>query len=545
MNYLVENMTRAPSQVLVRSASTFGEEAAKVLGKILEESLKNCTNDITQCVKESTGIASKKVGKAVQGFGQTFKETGVEGFTEWGIGIERAFYHLGQKIETGLTNSTGRFTSSVQDTIQNSLETIDGTIKQSTHHVTDSLSQQVPAWKRLFQKELIVVLVCLVLLSLAVFMWSLSVFLSLFSAPSTPYYYYPPQVIGKGGEVIQSTYHNHRNATNTLGGVPPIVHIANILIYLLFASLVGYAIYVWSTKQSTSNSTPSTPSKTYLSPSKEHKHKRTLSPSTDEVSQILDSPKVFLLIVGCFGFFAGNVGNQLSYSFNLVLLIVILLIVVLLIYKSLAFNLIYVVYKRYKRYQEFCKWETQNTTKPVTVEQKQKTETIAAKPRRFSTVATATEVSQTIEVQTEAIMTDEELQTESPLQEPIQLHQKQSKHHHNEEYQNIKKIDADNLRKQLLSNTGNSEEKDNKQNNLYIETNNKSTTPTIIDPTTATITERRKSIDTVNIHVTAPTDEPDEQTKPKHFRTRSGSSPAIITPIHVRALSTDADHPLL
>mgnify|MGYP001044188656 CR=1 FL=1 len=180
MNFLVENMTRAPSQVLVRSASSLGEEAAKVLGKIIEESLKNCTSDITACIKDCTTIFSNKVSKSVSGFGQVFKETGVEGFTEWGIGIERAFYHLGQKIETGLYNSSGRMMSDVRSVVHETVDQLDRSVRDGSQYVTDHLMmRQVSRWRREFHRELMVVTVFMFIICLSIFLYCLYPLLSL------------------------------------------------------------------------------------------------------------------------------------------------------------------------------------------------------------------------------------------------------------------------------------------------------------------------------------------------------------------------------
>jgi hypothetical protein len=52
MDYVFDALARVPSQVLVKSSSSFGEEAAKVIGVYVEESLKNATDDITSTGKE-------------------------------------------------------------------------------------------------------------------------------------------------------------------------------------------------------------------------------------------------------------------------------------------------------------------------------------------------------------------------------------------------------------------------------------------------------------------------------------------------------------
>jgi hypothetical protein len=175
MDYLVDTLTRAPSQVLVKSATSFGEEAAKIFGAVLEESLKNCTDDITTSIKESTSTVSKRLEKTIDKFGGAFKETGVEGFTEWGIAIERAFLHVGSRIETGLVNSSSRLAASIQNGLQETSNSLHDTIKESVIEVSERLGvEQVREAQKTFKTEITVLLSCIILVSVGAFLFFLS-----------------------------------------------------------------------------------------------------------------------------------------------------------------------------------------------------------------------------------------------------------------------------------------------------------------------------------------------------------------------------------
>lgn len=87
MEYVVDTLAKAPSQVFIKSASSLGEEAAKVLGGIIDESITNCTDDITATVKESTDEICSTLKEAIHDFGGAFKETGIQAFNDWGYSI--------------------------------------------------------------------------------------------------------------------------------------------------------------------------------------------------------------------------------------------------------------------------------------------------------------------------------------------------------------------------------------------------------------------------------------------------------------------------
>jgi len=380
MNYLVENMTRAPSQVLVRSASTFGEEAAKVLGKIIEESLKNCTNDITTCIKDCTTIVSKKLGKSVSGFGQTFKETGIEGFTEWGIGIERAFYHLGQKLETGLYNASGRVVSGMQETVDKSVDRVDEAVRDGTRHVSDHLlMKQVPAWKSEFQRELNIVLGCAVLICASLFIWSMCTLLSLLfvgggggGGGNNAYYAHYPYTASSsrsnGVELNGTSSTSSPDSTQRFPVVVPFVSplsfVFNALFCVVFASLIGYALYIWDNKSKvvaakSSDSSVSNEENGRGGDSTRKPNERSLTPSTNDISRILENPKVLLFIVGSIGFFAGTIGQQITSQFNSFLLLVLLVLVATIVYQAFTFQVSYQVFKWFKKFQQFREWEKQ------------------------------------------------------------------------------------------------------------------------------------------------------------------------------------------
>ncbi|KAL0487885.1 4 TM domain-containing transmembrane protein Cdc6d [Acrasis kona] len=175
MDYLVDTLTRAPSQVLVKSATTFGEEAARILGAVLEETIKNCTDDVTNTVTDNTKIITKALVKIFDRFGTAFKETGVEGFTEWGIAIERAFLHVGSKMESGLTNSSGKLVAGIRESVEDGGAVLNTTIKDSIKDVTEKFGvEQVKQAKKTFDTEIKTVIFCIVIITFGLFTWLLS-----------------------------------------------------------------------------------------------------------------------------------------------------------------------------------------------------------------------------------------------------------------------------------------------------------------------------------------------------------------------------------
>lgn len=363
MNYLVENMTRAPSQIIMKSASVFGEEAAKLLGKSIDETMKNCTNDITASLKECTIIIAKKLEKSVNSFGMTFKETGIDAFTEWGIAIERAFYHLGHKVETGFYNAAGRLSASVQETLDTNIDKIGNNVRESTQNMTDNLFiKHIPMWKNQFQKELNILMASILLLCSSVFLWACCSFVSLLMPPSaqSPYISYSEKQL--------TALNNSESTVIVQRTSPPFVYLLNIILCAIFAALFGYAIYVWDNKNSdketdiTDSSIGATDSTSGVYISKQKKE-RTLGPSTDAISRVLNSSKTFVIGVGILGFFAGNVGHQLTSLFNPFLLLLMLSCVALLVYRAFAFRIIFEMYKIYKRYQAFREWEKLHSDK--------------------------------------------------------------------------------------------------------------------------------------------------------------------------------------
>lgn len=77
MDYIVDTLTKAPSQVLVKSASTFGEEAAKIIGGYIDESAKNVSDDVCTAVRDGASELSSTLKGSLSGFMDKFKETGI------------------------------------------------------------------------------------------------------------------------------------------------------------------------------------------------------------------------------------------------------------------------------------------------------------------------------------------------------------------------------------------------------------------------------------------------------------------------------------
>lgn len=77
MDYLVDTLTRAPSQVLVKSATQFGEEAAKILGSHVEETVKCVSDDVNDTIRTTARDLSSQLAESVSGFQDKFKETGL------------------------------------------------------------------------------------------------------------------------------------------------------------------------------------------------------------------------------------------------------------------------------------------------------------------------------------------------------------------------------------------------------------------------------------------------------------------------------------
>ena len=178
MDYLVDTLTKTPKQALLTSSKTFGEEAAKVFGSIIEESLKNATNDITTSLDTNVEKADKLIKKVAIDFGDKFEESLISSFTEWGYAIERAFVALGAKIETGIVNTAYKICSSVEDISENKIKDLTDCIDDVGTKISNSIDQfginQVKSFKIEFYKEINIIIYSILLISISIFIFTLS-----------------------------------------------------------------------------------------------------------------------------------------------------------------------------------------------------------------------------------------------------------------------------------------------------------------------------------------------------------------------------------
>ncbi|EFC45812.1 HMG box family protein [Naegleria gruberi] len=339
MEYLVDALTRAPTQVLVKSATQFGEDAARVLGAAIEESLKNCTEEITTSIKENLRVSGKGISKELDKFSQVFKETAVEGFTEWGIGIERAFYHLGHKLENGLNNTANRLAVQLDTSIENNLSKIDLTVRDSVDVFSKGfLKEQVPHWRNSFMRELNIVMICLLLVSIGIFILCMSW---------------------------------------ALGGYQIITHILtkefSTLCFLIFAVINGISLYIWSKSLKEGESSNA---------SVQQQSEEAATPNTKWVRNIITeqhfyykkNPQLMLIFVGCLSFLMGHLGRDVfSFSsfltpssgivfqalthltswFHILIILILMIAITLIINKILLFQVTLKVYTLWKDWMKF------------------------------------------------------------------------------------------------------------------------------------------------------------------------------------------------
>ncbi|KAL9644904.1 hypothetical protein ABK040_005384 [Willaertia magna] len=307
MDYLVDSLTRVPSQVLVKSATNFGEEAAKIFGTVLEESLKNMTDDITVCLKEGLNSAEKKISKELERFGQVIKETGVEGFTEWGIGIERAFYHLGHKLENGLNNATNRISSQLDVSINNNVNVIEKSLEKNvTFFTTNFLKEQTVNFKNNFVKELNIVMISLLLMAIGFFIFCISF---------------------------------------AFNGILDVKYLTILILMILN----GYALFIW-------NNT--------LNNNLNNNLNNLKGDNLNDKFTIhyLNNPNILLFIILIFGFFLGQISNDIFYEntfFNSLIYLIIIILTILFIYKLLVFEIIKKCYHWWREFNEFLEFKKQ------------------------------------------------------------------------------------------------------------------------------------------------------------------------------------------
>lgn len=82
----------------------------------------------------------------------------MEAFTEWGICIERAFIHLGQKLEVGVSNAGTRFGTGIQNAAVDIAEKLDNTIRDAGHaaatEIKDFGLKHAEHYKNVFAEEI-------------------------------------------------------------------------------------------------------------------------------------------------------------------------------------------------------------------------------------------------------------------------------------------------------------------------------------------------------------------------------------------------------
>jgi hypothetical protein len=158
MDYVVEAITRVPSQALQKSASSFGEEAAKILGSIIEESVKSATDDVTHTIQSSTDQVCKTIKSSVVDFGIKFKDTVLDSFTEWGYSIERSFTGAGNRMENGLVNAGTKLATLLDDSLTTNTLQLTHTIEKVSKETNANLSQlgieQMKSFKQIYQREI-------------------------------------------------------------------------------------------------------------------------------------------------------------------------------------------------------------------------------------------------------------------------------------------------------------------------------------------------------------------------------------------------------
>ncbi|KAG2393351.1 hypothetical protein C9374_006882 [Naegleria lovaniensis] len=387
MEYVLEALTRAPSQVLVKSATQFGEEAAKVLGACIEESLKNCTDDITTSIRENINSSGRKMSKEMDKYSQVLKETVVEGFAEWGIGIERAFYHLGHKLENGLNNTANKLAVQLDQSIDQNMNRIDSTIRDSVTVITkDFMKEQIPYWRSSFMRELNVILICLCVITAGIFSLCMSW---------------------------------------ALGGYQVFIHILTqefrTLCFLFFSILMGFSLFIWN-KALGEIKTATTSQDAVLSVAtnvmndslkSETKNITWMKKIISEQQKYYQSnPQFLLIIVACLGFFMGDLARDVFISafspsagtstgiiaqifeffsswLYLLLILCVMIFITIVVNKIIAFELVFKLYgiwREYLKFREFQKLgkcdelQTAPTTNlDTSVPNKKKEETIPAK----------------------------------------------------------------------------------------------------------------------------------------------------------------------
>ncbi|KAF0984047.1 hypothetical protein FDP41_007962 [Naegleria fowleri] len=384
MEYVLEALTRAPSQVLVKSASQFGEEAAKVLGACIEESLKNCTDDITTSIRENINSSGKKMSKEMDKYSQVLKETVVEGFAEWGIGIERAFYHLGHKLENGLNNTANRLAVQLDQSVDQNMSRIDSTIRDSITVITkDFMKEQIPYWRASFMRELNIILICLCVITAGVFSLCMSW---------------------------------------ALGGYQVFTHILTqefrTLCFLFFSILMGFSLFIWNkaigesktAKTSEEEIVTSTPTiDTHDSSTLEHENVTWMKKIISEQQKYYqNNPQFLLIIVACLGFFMGDLARDVFISafspssgassgviaqifdfvsswLYLLLILSVMIFVTIVVNKIIAIEVvlkIYSIWREYLKFREFLKQDKGEEIKATPTnlqDNKKKEETISKK----------------------------------------------------------------------------------------------------------------------------------------------------------------------
>lgn len=178
------------------------------------------------------------------------------------------------------------------------------TIKQCTEKVGERISkfglEQTREFKKVYNRELLVLCVSLLLVSSAIFLFSLTYMVSTF-------------------ELYESFKYLLSHQLQTIASI-------------MFSILAGYAIYTWKN-----------------------------SISTDDKAK-LENPTMLFIIIFVVGLFAGNIIRHVSYfeSLNFALVMMIMVIVTILMVRVFAMNIFAKIYSFWRNIQEFRQYRVNN-----------------------------------------------------------------------------------------------------------------------------------------------------------------------------------------
>lgn len=277
----------------------------------------------------------------------------MEAFTEWGIAIERAFLHLGQKVETGISNAGNRFANALRDSVNNACSQIGTGIEDGLDRTTDAISSfgltHADHYKRVYSRELTVLLIGFLIIAASAFLYSLAFLIAVIAGDGT-------SSTAAGIDAVDGSRNGIVGAK-----LVSFAQLVNIVAFMAFAALNGYIIYSWNRYVETAASITTGPDNTIQ---EEFEETRQIS----RHGQILDNPKVLFVVVGASGFVAGQIIRNLFQmtSFkdtgnllNVFLSIAIMVLLTLFMYKVFTFNLFYRLYSLKMDISEFLEWRRQ------------------------------------------------------------------------------------------------------------------------------------------------------------------------------------------